>query len=220
MNPRHTFDQELEALHIELIRMGGLAEEAIGESISAFRNHDKVLANAIIRGDDQIDDMEKRIESRCLNLILRQQPVAGDLRKISAALKMVTDIERIADHAADIAEISMQINGEYIIDLVQHIPGMAEAAAGMVHEAIDAFVNADLEAAERIIGEDDIVDELFCQVKADLAETLKQDKDMFNNSIDFLLIAKYLERIADHAVNICEWVLFSETGIHKDKKIM
>lgn len=220
MNARNLFDKELKLLHIELINMCSMVEESINSAVDAFLSRNKGLAESIVQGDSLIDDMEKQIEARCLSLILRQQPVAGDLRKISTSLKMITDLERIADNAADIAEISLMIKGDHIEDMVKHIPPMAEESVRMVHESIDAFVRSDLQLAQKVIISDDIVDELFCKVKDELTDTLKEGKDVSNNAIDFLMIAKYLERIADHAVNICEWVLFSETGVHKDKKIM
>jgi len=220
MTARNIFDQELELLNLDLIKMGALAEEAIENAIGAFKNHDNKLAAAVILSDNKMNDLEKQIEAKCLSLILRQQPVARDLRKISTALKMITDIERIGDNAADIAELSMEITGEYIFEIVGHIPKMAEIAVKMVHESITAFVSADLALAQKIIDTDDEVDRLFCLVKADISEILKNGKDTQNNSIDFLMIAKYLERIADHAVNICEWVEFSRTGKHKNRKIM
>lgn len=220
MNARNSFDKELEKLHMDLIKMGSMAEEAIEQSVCAFSMRDNALAKEIMEGDHQIDDMEKQIEAGCLSLILRQQPVAGDLRKITCALKMITDLERIADNAADIAELSLMIRGEHIHEMMRHIPPMAKNSVEMVHHSIDAFVRSDLSLAEQVIAQDDTVDALFCKVKDELGEILRQDRESSDDAIDFLMIAKYLERIADHAVNICEWVLFSETGIHKNKRIM
>jgi len=220
MTARSTFDLELEQLNLELIKMGTLIEEAIENSITAFKNQDKHLAKRVIENDCDIDDIEKEIEAKCLKLILRQQPVAKDLRIISTAQKIITDMERIGDNAEDIARISIDIKGEHIFEMIRHIPQMAEITVTMVHDSVKAFVNRDIELARAIIDTDDAVDELFCKVKTDIAQILKEDKDMHNNTIDFLLIAKYLERIADHAVNICEWVEFSLTGEHKNKKIL
>lgn len=219
MTARSTFDHELELLNLDLIKMGSMAEEAIEASITAFKSQDAHLARKVMEGDIQIDDMEKQIEAKCLSLIVRQQPVAGDLRKISTALKMITDIERIGDNAADIAELTVSITGEHIFSIVKHIPKMAEIAVMMVHESISAYVNGDLAKAKKIIDTDDEVDELFCNVKDDLSVILKNGEDTHKNSIDFLMIAKYLERIADHAVNICEWVEFSKTGTHKSQRV-
>lgn len=220
MNPRTGFDRELEMLHLDLIKMGGLAEEAIEAAIKALKENDITLAEMVIRQDNQVDDMEKQIEAKCLSLILRQQPIASDLRKITTALKMITDIERIGDHAADIAQLTIDIKGEHLYGLVQHIPLMADKAVKMVHDSITAFVQSDLQKTEQIIAADDEVDDLYYLIKKNLSIVLKQEQDANNNSIDFLVIAKYLERIADHAVNICEWVIFSVTGEHKNKRIL
>ncbi|GHV46977.1 phosphate transport system regulatory protein PhoU [Clostridia bacterium] len=220
MVARSKFEKELEELNVELINMGSLIEDAIENSIKAFRTRDTELAVSVAENDDRIDDMEKKIEARCLSLIIRQQPVAHDLRVISTALKIITDMERIGDNAGDIAKLSIAITGEHIFEIVRHITPMAECAVVMVRNAVTAFVNHDIELAKRTIEADDVVDNLFCDVKADISEILRRGMDVQNNTIDFLLIAKYLERIADHAVNICEWVEFSQTGIHKNKKIL
>lgn len=220
MNTRNLFDEELKLLHIDLIEMGRLAEDAISQSVKAFLNSDNTLAAQIVEGDNLVDNMEKQIESRCLSLIIKQQPVARDLRKISSALKMITDLERIGDHAADIAEISLMITGSHAENMVRHIPEMAKEAIYMVHQSIDAFVRNDLNLAKKVIDCDDIVDELFCEIRSEMKFTIKQAKDVSDSAVDFLMIAKYLERIGDHAVNICEWILFTETGVHKNKKIM
>ncbi|GHV56131.1 phosphate transport system regulatory protein PhoU [Synergistales bacterium] len=220
MTARNAFDAELDALNLELIKMGGLIEEAIENGVAAFKNQDSALAQSVADGDAKIDDMEKQIEARCLSLIIRQQPVAKDLRLISTALKVITDMERIGDNAEDIARLSMAITGEHIFDVVKHIPKMSEYAVKMVHDAVTAFVNYDLTLARTTIDTDDVVDDLFCDVKAEISDVLKRGMDIHNNTVDFLMIAKYLERIADHAVNICEWTEFSQTGKHKDKQIL
>ncbi|MDR0883554.1 MAG: phosphate signaling complex protein PhoU [Oscillospiraceae bacterium] len=220
MTARNAFDVELDALNLELIRMGGLVEDAIENAVAAFKNQDNALAQSVADGDAKVDDMEKRIEARCLSLIIRQQPVANDLRRISAALKVITDMERIGDNAQDIAQLSMAITGKHIFDVVKHIPKMSECAVKMVHDAVTAFVHHDMELAKQTIAADDVTDSLFCDVKAEISDVLKRGADIHNNTVDFLMIAKYLERIADHAVNICEWAEFSQTGMHKDKQIL
>jgi phosphate transport system protein len=220
MTARIAFDSELALLNLELVKMGGLVEEAIENAIESFKSQDIALAKTVVENDAHVDDMEKQIEARCLSLIIRQQPVASDLRIISTALKIITDMERIGDHAEDIAAITMEIKGEHIFDVVKHIPKMTELALGMVHDSITAFVKRDLVLAKKIIASDDLVDDLFCDVKADISEILRKGMDVQKNAIDFLMIAKYLERIADHAVNICEWVEFSQTGWHKDRTIL
>ena len=182
------------------------------------QNHEK--AEEIIKGDRTINDMERAVESRCLSLILRQQPVACDLRQVSTALKVVTDLERIGDHASDIAELILRIKVEHAYHIVKHLPTMAAAAQKMVHDAIEAFIAQDLEAAMEIIKRDDEVDTLFNQVKTDVIDLLKTSPNQADQGIDLLMVAKYLERIGDHAVNVCEWTQFSKTGALKNVRIM
>ena len=182
------------------------------------QNHEK--AEEIIKGDRTVNDMERAVESRCLSLILRQQPVACDLRQVSTALKVVTDLERIGDHASDIAELILRIKVEHAYHIVKHLPAMASAAQKMVHDAIEAFIAQDLDAAMEIIKRDDEVDSLFNQVKEDVIDLLKTSPGQADQGIDLLMIAKYLERIGDHAVNVCEWTQFSKTGALKNVRIM
>ena len=214
MSVRKTFDAELADLSASLIRMGSEAAGAIDNAIRAFDGHDLQLADAVIQGDRRLDDMEREIERHCLTLLLRQQPVARDLRIISTALKMITDIERIGDAAADIAEITRHIGGE-IPELLVLIDGMAAEARGMVSDAVDAFVAADMDKAERVIARDDVVDGAFNSVKGRMVEVLRRDSSLVDVAIDYLMIAKYLERLGDHAVNICEWTEFYKTGVHQ-----
>lgn len=213
MSVRKSFDAQLSELSTSLIRMGSIAVQAIEDAIRAFKTQDPQLARQVIEGDHRVDDMEREIERHCLTLLLRQQPVARDLRTVSTALKMITDIERIGDAAADIAEISRHINGE-IPQLLSLIDEMAAEARGMVVDAVDAFVRVDTAKAEAVIARDDIVDNAFNEVKTRMVEVLHQDSSMVDVAIDYLMIAKYLERLGDHAVNICEWTEFSKTGIH------
>lgn len=218
--PRKTFEASLEDLNVELIKMGAIVENAINSAIIALKNNDDKLAKEVVDQDRVIDDMEKDIEAKCLSLILRQQPVACDLRVVSTALKMVTDMERIGDQAADIAELVMDFKSDLKYKAIEHIPAMAEAAVSMVHGAIAAFVNNDMQAAREIIKKDDIVDELFEKVKSDVSLSLQTDVKNCDMDINFLMIAKYLERIGDHAENICEWIEFSETGDYKNEKLL
>lgn len=220
MGARPSFDTELEQLNVDLIKMGALVEEAIENSIAAFKTQDEEAAKSVIRDDRAVDDIEKSIEARCLSLLLRQQPVARDLRAISTALKMITDMERIGDNAADIAELVLRIQGEHIYTMVEHIPNMASKAVSMVHDSIASYVQNDLELAHKTIAKDDEVDALFNRVKGELITFLKSSDENSDRAIDFLMIAKYLERIADHAVNICEWVEFYKTGEHKHTRIL
>lgn len=217
---RYRFDEELEILNTNLIEMGGLIEEAIKSSIDALINKDTDLAEKVIAMDSITDDKERTIERHCLKLLLQQQPVAKDLRLISTALKMITDMERIGDQAADISEITLRLAPqEYLKELV-HIPQMAKAAIKMVNDSIDAFVAKDLDLAKQVIEDDDIVDDLFNVIKDELIMFIRKDISYGEQAIDFLMISKYLERIGDHAVNIAEWVIFSITGEHKNEIIV
>lgn len=209
---RSHFDEQLALLNKELIEMGALCEEVIELASRAFAEGNKSLAVQIAPIDAQIDQKERTIESMCLRLLLQQQPVAKDLRQISAALKMITDMERIGDQAEDIAEIICFLKEE---DRKEDIllPEMAKASIGMVTESVDAFVKRDIMLAEKVIKDDDIVDRYFDRVKEDLIRKIADDPKDGEYAIDLLIIAKYYERIADHAVNIAKWVIFSVTGV-------
>lgn len=214
---RSRFDRQLATLHNELTQMGAMCEEAIALASKALSTGDSVLAKRIIPIEEEIDRMERTIESLCLRLLLQQQPVARDLRQISAALKMVTDMERIGDQAADIAETIAFLDGRTIGES-EDIRLMAEAAIKMVTESIDAFVKRDLSVAEAAISHDDVVDNYFLKVKASLIRMIADNAETGGYALDLLMIAKYFERIGDHAVNIAEWVMFSVTGVHKGEK--
>lgn len=215
---RSRFDNELELLNHELIEMGSLVERAIENATEALINRDTKLARVVIAGDDEVDNMENNIESHCLKLILQQQPVARDLRLISSILKMITDLERIGDQAQDIGEIVLTLSeDEYIKELI-HLPLMAEATKKMVRESIDAFVNKDLGLANKVIDYDDVVDDLFVTIKDELIDLIRDDAANGEQALDLLMIAKYFERIGDHAQNIAEWVVFSITGEHAGER--
>ena len=220
MSARTEFDKELETLHLNLIRLGGLIEEAIDLSITALEKRDRELAESVVKNDRRVDDLDRSIEAQCLSLLLRQQPVASDLRAISTALKMVTDMERIGDQAADIADLTLRFDDSPYIKSLEHIPIMARIASSMVKDSIDAFVRSDVEFSREIIERDDEVDKLFETVKQELISILTHSAEHADQAVDFLMIAKYLERIGDHAVNICGWVIFSLTGKYKDAKIL
>ena len=209
---RRVFDEQLDKLNIDLTKMGHLVEVSIENMIDAFKHHDKALAKEIIENDRLINDMERSIESRAFSLILRQQPIASDLRNVTSALKIVTDLERIGDQAADIAEIIYHFEGKHAYRTVEHIPTMAKKAKIMVHEAIDAFIKKDLTTAQMVKDMVDEIDSLFEEVKQEVIEILKENSEKVDYCIDFLMIAKYLERVGDHAVNICEWLEFNQTG--------
>ena len=220
MSVRVTYELELEKLNQDLKEMAHMVENAIEQTFVAFEDQNHEKAEEIIKGDRTINDMERAVESRCLTLILRQQPVACDLRQVSTALKVVTDLERIGDHASDIAELILRIKVEHAYHIVKHLPTMAAAAQKMVHDAIEAFIAQDLEAAMEIIKRDDEVDTLFNQVKTDVIDLLKTSPNQADQGIDLLMVAKYLERIGDHAVKVCEWTQFSKTGALKNVRIM
>jgi len=208
---RNKFDQQLEMLHVELIKMGALCEDAVTASISALEKKDLKLLDKVFEAENEIDQQEREIERMCMKLLLQQQPVATDLRVISSALKMITDMERVGDQAADIAEISHFIiaNGTEIND---DIKKMAKEAIKMVTDSVDSFVKSDLELARRVIAYDDVVDNWFNTLKKEIIEMIAKDSTKGEYYIDILMIVKYLERIGDHATNIAEWVEFSITG--------
>ena len=216
---RNRFDRQLEELNDELIEMGSLIEKAIEMGISALVTQDVEKAKQAIEFDNEIDRQEKTIESLCMKLLLQQQPVAKDLRLISAALKMITDMERIGDHAADISEMTIQMAGstyeknDINIDLIKE---MAKETTNMVIKSVDAFVNKDLELARYVIGRDDIVDDFFDQFKKQLISIINANVKNGEQATDMLMVAKYFERIGDHATNIAEWVIYSITGEHED----
>ena len=211
---RNKFDEQLEFLKTQLIQMGALCEEAIANATKALIEGDLELAKKAVAADGVIDQKEREIESLCLKLLLQQQPVARDLRQISSALKMITDMERIGDQAADISEITVLGNVKAATAETKHIAEMAEATIKMVTDSIDAFVCQDLELARAVINYDDVVDELFNDVKRDMIKLISDDADNGEFAIDLMMIAKYFERIGDHATNIAEWVEFSITGRH------
>ena len=220
MTARLSFEHELQLLRENLIEMGHLIEEAIEKTLRAFETQDEALANEIIQGDRNINDIEKTIEARCLSIILKQQPVARDLRIVTTALKVVTDMERIGDHAADIAELIIREKRELVFNLVKHIPEMGLVAKSMVHDAVHAFTTINIEEAREIINRDDVVDDLFDQVKEEVATLLRNSNENVDQCVDILMIAKYFERIGDHAVNICEWTEFHETGSVNNIRIL
>ncbi|TAH63124.1 MAG: phosphate signaling complex protein PhoU [Gottschalkiaceae bacterium] len=215
---RNRFDKELELLNTELIEMGLLIENAIEKAVEALIKKDENLAKEAIIFDEIIDEKEKDIERQCLKLLLQQQPVATDLRLISTALKMITDMERIGDHAADISEITLRFIDKEYIKKLEHVHQMAKATIKMVKDSIDAFVARDLVLAYAVEDYDDVVDDLFNTVKNELIDLIREDVNNGEQAIDFLMIAKYFERIGDHAVNIAEWVAFSITGKHKNER--
>lgn len=211
---RNKFDSQLEKLNLELITMGALCEDAISASVKGFLDDDDALCQKAVETEDEINRKERDIESICMKLLLEQQPVARDLRVISSALKMISDMERIGDQAYDIAEIAKFIKNSNVKSKI-HIKDMAAAATKMVTDSVDSFVKKDVEFARAVMAYDDKVDNLFNCVKDELVQLITEDKANGEFCIDLLMIAKYLERIGDHAVNIAEWVEYSITGTHR-----
>ena len=216
---RNRFDRQLAELNNELIEMGSLIEQAIEMGISALVKQDVEKAKKAIAFDNEIDHQEKEIENLCMKLLLQQQPVAKDLRLISAALKMITDMERIGDLAADISEMTiLMADATYdaaSLDM-SVIKEMAKETTNMVIKSVEAFVNKDLDLARYVLGRDDIVDDLFIQFKHHLIQMINENVKNGEQATDMLMVAKYFERIGDHATNIAEWVIYSITGEHED----
>ena len=211
---RNQFDRQLNTLNGELIQMGHMVEQAIEHAIEAMVHQDAEKARQNMEFDSEVDQQEKDIETLCMKLLMKQQPVARDLRLISAALKMITDMERIGDQASDIAEIIGFLNGRIGTD-AQYICQMAVAAMRMVTESVEAYVKRDVAMAEATIQHDDVVDDLFLKVKESLIQMISANPKDGEYALDLLMIAKYFERIGDHATNIAEWVVFSVTGVHE-----
>lgn len=208
---RNRFDQQLFELNRSIIEMGATCEEAIEKVISSLIQGNTELAKEVKENSYVIDKMERDIERLCMNLLLHQQPVAKDLRIITSALKMIKDMERIGDQAEDIAELVILLNG-HTIDSIKHIDKMAKATSKMVRGSVDAFVEKNLKNAENVIKQDDIVDHLFLVVKNDIINSITNDENDGEFNLDILMIAKYLERIGDHATNIAEAVIYSISG--------
>lgn len=212
---RSHFDRQLAILNSELIEMGSLCEESIALASKALSEGSIELAKEVFPLASALDQKERDIESRCLKLLLQQQPVARDLRQISAALKMITDMERIGDQAEDIAEIITYLEGRTMEDTI-HIRDMAQATIRMVTDSVDAYVRQDIALAEQVIAYDDVVDGYFITMKRNLIDLIAANPEDGEYALDLLMISKYFERIGDHATNIAEWVIFSITGTHKD----
>ena len=212
---RNRFDRQLKKLNDELIDMGSMIEKSIEKALVALVTQNVEKAQEVITFDLEIDRQEREIESLCMKLLLQQQPVARDLRLISSALKMITDMERIGDQAADIAELAIFMAEKPYIKELKHITQMGQETMVMVVTSVDAFVEKDLEKAQEVLTHDDIVDQLFDAVKSELIEMIHQNKEIGEQATDLLMVAKYFERIGDHATNIAEWVIYSITGEHE-----
>ncbi|MGN0804923.1 MAG: phosphate signaling complex protein PhoU [Candidatus Coproplasma sp.] len=215
MSIRNKYEAELSTVFNKLVTMCRGVEIAIEKSINSLVHRDKELAQEVISEDKHIDAQEHEIEGDCLKILLMEHPVASDFREVSSALKMITDLERIADQAADISELSFQFGDEPFIKEPKHIERMAKLAIAMVKDSVLSYINRDLDLARSLEKRDDNVDELFKEIKGELVSLIQQDGKNADQAILFMMIAKYLERIADHAVNIGEWVEYAVTGYHK-----
>ena len=217
---RKQFDKALGEMSDSLVKMAALSEEAIEKAMQALVNQDEELAKKVISGDSEVDIYEKEIEQKALSIIIRFQPVAADLRSVTTALKMVADVERIADQAADICSIALKMIGQNYCKKIEHIPAMAKRATKMVNESVRSFINQDILLAKEVMKSDDAVDNMFAEIRDELIAYLKKQPEYAEQIIYFMMIAKYIERIGDHAVNIAEWTVFDVTGIHKNSRII
>ena len=217
---RESYDNELKELRNLLVVMCSQVEHDFERLFEALEKDEQDVIEAIIDKKDVVDEMERKIESKCLSLITRQQPIAKDLRKITTALKVAGDLEREGDHIIDIAELLLRLNLSRMDSFSVHLKGMGTAAQEMIHNSVEAFINSDEKAAEAVIASDDVVDELFNKVKNDLVKFIKAGSKDMDECIDVLMIAKYLEKMGDHAVNIGEWTIFQETGAVKNIRLI
>ena len=215
MSIRKVFEEELAELKTELVEMCYLTEQMIGDAITALVNRDRELGKSIGDMDKRVDEYEMAIEKKCMRILLKQQPVAKDFRVVSTALKMITDIERFGDQAADIGDLVSTMPGETYIKKLTHITAMGDLALKMVRDSVNSFINNDEPLADEVIRLDDEMDELFLTVKNELIELIKVDANNGDQAIELMMVAKYLERIGDHAVNVAEWTKYNETGVHQ-----
>ena len=206
---RSKFDEQLKMLNQEMMHLGTMIEDSIQKAIEALITQNIELAKKIMDSDTEVDREQKKIENICFNLLMQQQPVAKDLRVISAAMKMVTDMERIGDHAADISEITIMMADQTYAQNLDDIKKMASETVLMLIRSIEAYVEKDMKKAEDVIKHDDVVDELFDKNKADIIDLIRHDPEAGEQAADLLMVAKYFERIGDHATNIAEWVIFA-----------
>ena len=209
---RQGFDQELESVRQELVHMGQIVQDSIKNAVDALARRDKALAQQVMDGDDLIDSMQVEIENRCISLIARQQPVATDLRILGTGLKITTDLERIGDHAFDIAKIVLLIGDEPLIKPLVDIPRMAVMAQSMLEDSLQAYLKLDIQLAEKVCRDDDLVDQLYHQVFRELLTYMLEDPKKINQATQLIFVARYLERIADHSTNVAEWVIYLVTG--------
>ena len=215
MSVRKLFEEELSELKTELVEMCRLTEQMINNAITALVNRDRELGKSVGLADKRVDEYEMDIEKRCMRILLRHQPVAKDFREVSTALKMITDIERFGDQASDIGDLVYTMPGERYIKKLEHITAMGNLAEKMVRESVDSFISNNEALANEVIALDDKMDDLFLTVKKELIELIKKDGANGDQAIELMMVAKYLERIGDHAVNVAEWTKYNETGVHE-----
>lgn len=215
MSIRKIFEEELADLKTEVVEMCRLTEQMIDDAIKALLNRDRQLGKEIGQVDKRVDEYEMSIEKKCMRILLKQQPVASDFREVSTVLKMITDIERFGDQASDIGELVYTMPGDKYIKKLNHIKIMGNLAVKMARESVNSFINADMALADEVIKLDDEMDILFATVKTDLIELIKKDAQNGDQAIELMMVAKYLERIGDHAVNIAEWAKYNQTGVHE-----
>lgn len=212
---RISFEEDLKRLHEQIVKMLSWTEEAIDMAMIALKTQDINLANQVIDGDDRIDKQERKIEKICLEMLVRHNPVASDLRRITSTFKLITDLERIADHAEDISEIVVRIYNQRLIKPLIDMPIMADMARSMVGRVITAYMHQDIDLAIEVCENDKDVDNIYHRIYNELIEMMKNNPTVVEQAVALISIAKYFERIADHATNIGEWVVFNETGKHK-----
>lgn len=215
MSVRKLFERELEDLKDQLVEMCRLTETMISMAITALVNRDRELGFSIAEMDKKVDEYEMQIEKQCMRILIKQQPVARDFRHVSTALKMITDIERFGDQASDIGELVYSMPGDKYIKKLNHTTEMGNLAIKMVRESVRSFIQSDIALADEVIALDDKMDELFDTIKNELVELIKKDSSNGDQAITLMMVAKYLERIGDHAVNVAEWTKYNETGVHK-----
>lgn len=220
MSPRIIFDNELKLLRENVAQMARKVEESYDELFKALAEQDENKIMELKKNDKAVSKRQREIESQCLFLITKQQPIVGDLRVVTASLKVVTDIERVGDHVSDMADLLLRLQMKDLSLFSVHVETMIMATREMLHEAVEMFIAKDMEAAKRVIREDDIIDECFNKVKYDLIDSLKREVKDADECIDVLMLAKYLEKIGDHAVNIGEWEIFQETGNISDMRLL
>lgn len=217
---RNKFDRELQKLHDDLVEMAKFIETTIAKTMSAFKTNDYALAREVNDNDDIADELELKVERRSLRILLSQQPVARDLRTISTALKMISDMERICDQAKNIAGIILRFEGQELIKKPDAILQLSEKCVHMVNRSVEAFLNNDLELAKAVMTMDDEVDAIYHSIHDNVTTLVTQNPNNILQAVDFVMMAKFLERIADHTVNIAEWVEFNITGEHKNKVLL